>query len=152
IPPIFAEPTQRFDSERRINAVVAPTLHSLGAGEGKMAAIILRPRTPLDGRGAMNAKCVRMLLIAWPGVACLWLAAFPPIPAKASKPPATLPDIQGTWDLVSWEKNGKSLERKNVQFFITESHIYADGVPLPDDAGFKSHSYDLGPGDKPNVA
>src|SRR5947207_8821977 len=99
----------------------------------------------------MKAKFVRMLLIAWPCVACLGLAALPPIFAQESKPPAKTPDIQGTWDLVSWEKNGKNQERKNVRFFITESMIYADDMPFPD-LGFKSHSYQLGPSDKPNVA
>jgi Leucine rich repeat/Leucine Rich repeat len=100
----------------------------------------------------MNAKSVRMLLIAWPYVACLGLAALPPISAQESRPPAKTPDIQGTWDLVSWEKNGKDQNRTNVRFFITGARIYAEGVPLPDDERFGSWSYELGRSDKPNVA
>jgi hypothetical protein len=100
----------------------------------------------------MTAQIVRRLLIVGPCVACLWLAAVPPIFAQEAQPPATTPDIQGTWNLVSWEKNGKNQQETKVPFFITASRIYADGVPLPDDKHFKTWPYELGPSDKPNVA
>jgi hypothetical protein len=53
----------------------------------------------------MKAKLVRRLLNVWPCIACLGLAALSPIFAQEPKPPAKTPDIQGTWNLVSWEKN-----------------------------------------------
>jgi hypothetical protein len=100
----------------------------------------------------MKASFARTPLIVGPCAACLWLAAVPPAFARDAKPPAKTPDIQGTWNLVSWQKNGKRQKRTSVLFFITESTIYADGVPLPDDKGFKLWPYELGPGDKPDVA
>jgi Leucine-rich repeat (LRR) protein len=100
----------------------------------------------------MKAKCEGRVLIVGPCVAWLWLAALPPIFAQEPKPPAKMPDIQGTWDLVSWEKNGEKEERKKVRFFISAETIYADGVPLPDDKSFTSWPYELRPGDQPNVA
>jgi hypothetical protein len=56
-----------------------------------------------------------------------------------------------TWNLVFWERNGKN-QKQRVRMFVTDSHIYSDGVPLPDDKGSKSWPDELGPGDKPNAA
>src|SRR5262249_41688963 len=100
----------------------------------------------------MNRKCVRVLRTVWPCVACLWLAASPPNFAQGPKRQAKTPDLQGTWDLVSWERNGKGQKLQRVRIFITDSQIYSDGAPLPDDKGFRSWPYKLDPGDKPNVA
>lgn len=100
----------------------------------------------------MNGKCVRLLLAVSLCVACLGLAASPPNFAQEPKRQAKTPDFQGTWDLVSWERNGKDQKLQRVRLFITESQIYSDGVPLPDDRGFPSWRYERGPGDKPNVA
>src|SRR5262249_14518098 len=99
----------------------------------------------------MKAKLVRRLLIIGGCVAGLFLAALPLLSAREDRPPAKTPDIQGTWDLVSWEKDGKAQEHKKVRFFITETKIYGDDMPFPD-VVFKSHSYRLSPGDKPNIA
>src|SRR5262245_33193261 len=99
----------------------------------------------------MKGKCVRVLLTVWPCVACLGLAASPPNFAQQPKRQAKTPDIQGTWDLVSWERNGKGQKLQRVRIFVTESQIYSDGVPLPDDKGFQSWPYERGPCDKPNV-
>jgi hypothetical protein len=71
----------------------------------------------------MEAKFVRRLLILWPCVACLWLATLPALFAQEPKPPAKTPDIQGTWNLVCWEKNGKDQERTKARVFITGSQI-----------------------------
>jgi len=100
----------------------------------------------------MIEKFVRVLLIVWLCVAYLGLAACPPNFAQEPKRQAKTPDIQGTWDLVSWERNGKDQKRQRVRIFITHSQIYSDGVPLPNDKGFRSWPYELAPGDKPNVA
>jgi hypothetical protein len=100
----------------------------------------------------MKAKFVRLFLIVGPCVACLGLAASPPIFTQEPKRQAKTPDIQGTWNLVSWERNGEGQKLQRVRIFITDSHISSDGVPLPDDKGFMSWPYELDPGDKPNVA
>src|SRR5262245_4889909 len=100
----------------------------------------------------MNAMFVRMLLIGWPCVAWLWLAAYPPIFAEEPKPQAKTPDIQGTWNLVSSERNGKDQKLPSGRIFLTESYIYSEGVLLPDDKGSQSWNYQLAPGDKPNAA
>jgi len=100
----------------------------------------------------MKAMFVRMLLIAWPCVACLWPAASPPSFAQESKPEAKTPDIQGTWNLVSWERNGKDQKLQKVRIFITESRVYSEGLPLPDDKGRDAWHYELSPSDKPNAA
>src|SRR5262249_18267743 len=102
----------------------------------------------------MSATCVRRLLIIGPCLTCLWLAASPPIVAREPKPQAKTHDIQGTWNLVSWEKNGKAQKPQKVRIFITDSWIYSEGLSLPDDkdGNFSSWIYELGPGDKPNAA
>jgi hypothetical protein len=100
----------------------------------------------------MKAKFERRLLVVGPCIACLLLAVLPSISAKEPKPPVKIFDMQGTWNLVSWEKDGKEQERRNVRFFITEPRIHAEGVPGPDRENFGTWSYDLGAGDKPNLA
>jgi hypothetical protein len=99
----------------------------------------------------MKAKFVRMFLILWPCVTSLCLAASPPIFAQEPKRQGKTPDIQGTWNLVSWERNGKDQKPQRVRLFITESQIYSEGMPLPDDKGLESWHYELGPGDKPST-
>src|SRR5262245_34055137 len=119
-----------------MSAILLTTCHPTGAQD-------VVARAPFDARGAMKGKFVRVLLIVWPCVACLGLAALPPIFAQESKPLAKMPNIQGTWDLVSWERNGKDQKLQRVRIFITDSHISSDGVPLPDDKGFMSWPYEL---------
>src|SRR5215470_1021509 len=99
----------------------------------------------------MKAKFVRMLLIVWP-CSCLWLAASPPTFAGEAKPKARTPDIQGTWNLVSREKNGKGQPQTKARIYITATMIYTDGVLLPDGQGHRVWPYELDPGDKPNAA
>jgi len=100
----------------------------------------------------MNWKYVGVLLAVWPCVACLGLKASSPNLAQEPKRKAKTADIQGTWDLVSWERNGKNQKLQRVRVFITESQIYSDGMRLPDDKGFQSWPYERVPSDKPNVA
>jgi Leucine-rich repeat (LRR) protein len=100
----------------------------------------------------MNGKFGRVLLIVGPCVACLGLAASPPVFTQQAKPQAKTPDIQGTWDLVSWERNGKDQKPQKVRIFLTESLIYCEGVSLPDDKDFYRWHYELSPGDQPNTA
>src|SRR5262249_26875341 len=87
-----------------------------------------------------------------PCVAWLWLAASPTLFAQGPKPQAKMPDIQGTWNLVSWQRNGKDQKLRSVRIFITQPWIYSDGVPLPDDRGGQTWHYEVAPGDRPNAA
>src|SRR5262245_29417157 len=99
----------------------------------------------------MQVKPVRMRPLFWPCVACLWLAS-PPSFAEEAKQKAKIPDIQGTWNLVSWERDGKAEKPQSLRVFITEPWIYSEGVSLPDDKGGETWRYELAPGDKPNAA
>src|SRR5262245_26380763 len=101
----------------------------------------------------MKAKFVRLLLIVWP-CSCLCLAASPPIPAQEPKPAAKTPDIEGTWNLVSWQRNGKDQQLAMVRIFITDCWIYSEGMALPNDKSGSSSTwhYHLLPGDRPSVA
>jgi uncharacterized protein (TIGR03067 family) len=101
----------------------------------------------------MDAKFVRMLRIVWPCLACLWLASSRLDFAEGPKPQAKTPDIQGTWNLVSCERNGNNQKlQKSVRIFLTEDWIYAEGMSLPDDKGVEYCRYELSPGNKPGVA
>src|SRR5262245_28119699 len=101
----------------------------------------------------MDATCVRMLRIVWPCLACLWLASSRLNFAEGPKPQAKTPDIQGTWNLVSCERNGKDQKlQKSVRIFLTEDWIYAEGMSLPDAEGVDYCRCELSPGDKPSVA
>jgi len=90
--------------------------------------------------------------MVWLGVASLWLVASSSLVAQKPKLQPKIPDIQGTWNLVSWERNGKKLELTKVQLFITDSTIFTRDVALPDDNGWNSWRYGLATGDKPNTA
>src|SRR5436305_1175102 len=101
----------------------------------------------------MDVKFARLLRIVWPCLACLWLASARLNFAEGPKPQAKTPDIQGTWNLVSSERNGKDQKlQKSVRIFLTEDWIYAEGMSLPDDKGVEYCRYELNPGDRPGVA
>src|SRR5262245_7174926 len=93
-----------------------------------------------------------MLVTVWSCAAGLHMALFAPIFAQEHKGHASTPDIQGTWNLVSWERNGKDQKLPEVRFFITESHFYPHGASLPSDVAFAWWHYELERGDKPGVA
>jgi hypothetical protein len=100
----------------------------------------------------MNAQPVRMFLIVCSCLAVPGPTASPRIFAEGSRPKVTTPDLQGTWNLVSWERGGKAEKLPSVRFFITQSTIYCEGVSLPDETGCESWHYELDPGDKSNAA
>jgi hypothetical protein len=99
----------------------------------------------------MPAKLVRLLLIVGSCLAGPWPAALPPTFAEWPKPGAKTPDIQGAWNVVAWERNGKAQRPPSARLFITTSQIYSGGLSLPDDQGYAMWHYELVPGDKPNA-
>jgi uncharacterized protein (TIGR03067 family) len=92
----------------------------------------------------MKATYLRILTIV-----CLTAA---PSFAEEPKPKAKTPDLEGTWNLVSAERNGKELKLRKGRVFFTGHWVYAEGVPFPDDFDTIYWGCELTPGDKPNIA
>jgi hypothetical protein len=77
------------------------------------------------------------------------LAAAAPLAADEPRPKT--PDLEGTWNLVSAERDGTDLKLRTGRVFFTGRWVYTEGVPLPNDAASNYWGCELVPGDRPGV-
>lgn len=94
----------------------------------------------------MDSNRGRVLLMVL-AMVCLFFSSGPSF-AQEAKAKATTPDLEGTWNFVSAERDGKTLKMRAGRVFFTGHWVYAERVPFPNDVDSDYWGCELSTGDK----